>query len=80
MILASNQTVISGLLPGDHPENAAVDIYVTDQVDPSGFGQGEYYLGKVTPTVSGVFRFICVRCPPHGNMSAPPPQMPAVQL
>lgn len=50
-------TIISGILQTASPDTATVDLYVDKKVDASGFGGGERWVGSVTPTASGTFRF-----------------------
>ncbi|HEY3265943.1 MAG TPA: hypothetical protein VGM37_03385 [Armatimonadota bacterium] len=54
----ANNTIISGILPRPDPDKCIVDIYVSRTVDPSGFGEGEQYVGSVKPVVSGTFRLV----------------------
>jgi hypothetical protein len=50
-----NLTWISGVLASKKPISDVVDLYASSAVDLSGFGPGEYYLGKAHPTAAGVF-------------------------
>jgi hypothetical protein len=54
----SNSTVISGILPSPSPDTCVVDVYLNRKVAPSGFGEGEQYLGTTVPGTSGSFRLI----------------------
>ena len=66
----TNQTLISGILASREPMSATVDLYANSQVDASGFGPGEYYLGHTTPSASGVFTFAVVGPLPKPFVSA----------
>jgi CSLREA domain-containing protein len=50
-----DETVIKGSLSTLSPETARIDLYSNIAMDPSGFGEGEYYLGQVRPDSSGLF-------------------------
>ncbi len=56
-------TIISGVLDTLNAENATIDIYATNVVDSSGFGEGRYYLGSATPLDTGAFRHVI-----HGQL------------
>ncbi len=48
-------TYISGVMSTYHPELIEVDVYANAAPSPTGFGQGEIYLGTVKPKESGAF-------------------------
>ncbi len=50
-----SHTIISGILSTASPNLTTVDIYANQKVNPSGFGEGQLYLGNTTPTSSGNF-------------------------
>ncbi len=68
-----NKTYITGLLRTLSPEQATVDIYANTTVDPSGFGEGRFYLGSARPTAEGVFTLLL-------NGPLAPPLLPATAL
>ena len=51
----AGKTYISGTLDTSSPENTVVDVYINSKIDPSGFGEGEIYVGRATPNKDGVF-------------------------
>ncbi len=51
----NNVTNISGVLPATQPISDVIDLYASSQVDVSGFGPGEVYLGQAHPVATGVF-------------------------
>jgi hypothetical protein len=53
----TGKTWIGGVLATQKPISDVVDLYASSAVDLSGFGQGEYYLGKTHPSAAGVFTF-----------------------
>jgi hypothetical protein len=56
---AGSSTLISGTLNGQASTTFTVDFYANPTADPSGFGQGQYYLGsrQVTTDVTGNVTF-----------------------
>ena len=54
--LKSNTTTVSGWLDYRNADTAIVDIYTNSSVHPSGFGEGEIYLGSTKPAKDGAFR------------------------
>lgn len=52
---SANSVMVTGILKTPNPTGAVVDIFVNAQTDPSGFGEGQLFLGSVTPTSDGTF-------------------------
>jgi hypothetical protein len=50
-VLAGAATTISGTLSSAANTAFALDFYANDKADPSGYGQGQYYLGSTTSPV-----------------------------
>jgi hypothetical protein len=48
-------TEVSGYLETLAPQLNSVDIYVNEIADPLGFGEGQRYIGSVTPNSAGAF-------------------------
>lgn len=63
-------TYISGVMSTDHPEIIEVDVYANKAPSPTGFGQGEIYLGTVKPKESGAFHLTWPGQLPHPFLSA----------
>ena len=63
-------TYISGVMPTNHPETIQVDIYANKSPSPTGFGQGEFYLGTVKPKNSGAFHLTWPGQLPHPFLGA----------
>jgi len=48
-------TIIKGKLPTSNPTTTIVDLYANGNYDPSGFGEGQIYLGSAKPDSNGEF-------------------------
>lgn len=55
---ATNQVTITGTLDTVNPPSAIVDLYSTQEPDPSGFGEGHDYLGSAVPDAAGQFSLV----------------------
>jgi hypothetical protein len=56
--VASGQTIVDGTIDIDtDPTQAVVEVFRA-QVDPSGYGEGRYYLGMATPDATGYWSLI----------------------
>ena len=57
---AKNQTTIEGTVgfssPGSYETDYAINVYANDAPDPSGFGEGQYFLGIVSLGSGGSLR------------------------
>ena len=53
--LSANKTYISGVVSTLAPALTVIDLYANTSVDPSGFGEGQYYLGSTMPNQDGAF-------------------------
>lgn len=50
-----NVTMVTGTLETSQPELATIEIFSNVALDPSGFGEGEVFVGSATPSPSGQF-------------------------
>jgi hypothetical protein len=48
--LSGSSVLVSGTLNGQAGTTFTVDVYASPTADPSGYGQGQYYLGSATVT------------------------------
>lgn len=51
-----NATTVTGILPVPDPDQVTVDVYASTRANASGYGEGERWLGEVTPAADGSFR------------------------
>jgi hypothetical protein len=50
-----NRTLVTGTLDTPQPDGATIELYSNTARDPSGFGEGETFVGTATPSSSGSF-------------------------
>ena len=53
-----NSYIVSGIWPGLNPDQVIVDCYASNDVDGSGSGEGQKYLGSAQPKSNGAFRLV----------------------
>lgn len=50
-----NTTMVSGTVDMAQPALATIEIFANDTLDPSGFGEGQSFVGTAKPSVTGQF-------------------------
>jgi hypothetical protein len=68
-ISSNGQAIIQGRLNGVSNATHRIEFFANDSLDPSGFGQGQYFLGwrNVTTDTNGFVSFTAVLPPPITN-------------